>query len=228
MNGTQLNIECAGLINGQVLNVKGKGLGIVDRGKLEIELSYSDMPDGFNVIVSAMWTVCCSSPTFALERNGGLNMIAINNAHYRCERTFDFGPYGSYDYWFENRLMDSEMTARGTIRGNVHLPEISGIEESITEIMIPVGPQEIRSVARAAFILADGTSLPLCILGRYTRLNEGNWNSSVRDQVRKSYVTIKKRTELDLALEYATIIEAIRYPDFPAALPSYEATRLHA
>lgn len=222
MDGTHLTIDCAGMMNGEIVKVTGKGVGVVDLGKLAIELSWSNMPLGLSVVISSMWTVCCSSPTFALERDGGLNMIHINSAHYRCERTFDFGEHGSYEYWFENHLNGNQMTARGTIRGNVQLPTLVGIDEVISELMIPVSESEIKSFARGTFKCEDGRSLPVRVIGRYTKITPGAWNSSVRDQARRSYVQITNLTELDLALEYSTIIEAIHYPEFPAALPSRE------
>jgi hypothetical protein len=210
------------MMNGEICKVTGTGVGSVERGKLAIDLAWSNMPLGLSVIVSSMWTVCCSSPTFALERGGGMNMININRAHYRCERTFDFGKHGSYEYWFENHLEGDEMTARGTIRGNVNLPPLVGVDDVISELMIPVSSNEIRSFARGAFICEDGTSIPAQVIGRYTKITPGEWNSSVRDQARRSYIQITKHTKLELGLEYSTIIEAIRYPEFPAALPSRE------
>lgn len=45
----ELDINCAGMINGEVVIVKGSGRGSVDRGTLGINLDFSSIPRGFSI-----------------------------------------------------------------------------------------------------------------------------------------------------------------------------------
>src|SRR5437016_5438560 len=123
----RLKIECAGMMNGQILTAHGQGIGSVDDGSLRIELDFSAAPEGWSVLCASLWTACCSTPTFAVERRGGRNMLNIAKGRYRCERTFDFGVYGSYDYKYEIKLGPDGMTATDVINGRLALPELSAL-----------------------------------------------------------------------------------------------------
>src|SRR5215207_7580876 len=91
-----LTINCGGMINGEVVTAKGSGRGSVEQGTLGINLEFSHIPAGFSIYCASQWTACCSTPTFAIERDGGVNMLTLSKGRYRCNRTFDFGKYGSY------------------------------------------------------------------------------------------------------------------------------------
>ncbi len=212
---TDVLISCFGLINGEHITVNGRGLGSVEKGTLEMSLDFSSLPFGYSTLVSALWTACCSSPTFALEKNGGFNLLTIAHANYRCARTFNFGQFGSYDYLFENRLSDKTMTARGIIQGRVSLPPLKEVSDSIFEIMVPLGSDEIQSFARAKFIAVDGQEIPVLILGRYTRITEQEWSCCAHDQIRRSYVTVTRQGLTNLSLEYLTVVEGIAFPELP-------------
>jgi len=89
MHDVDLEINCARMINGEVVTAKGSGRGSVDRGTLGIDLEFSSIPDGFSIFCASQWTACCSTPTFAIEQDGGVNMLTLSKGRYRCSRTFD-------------------------------------------------------------------------------------------------------------------------------------------
>jgi len=45
-----------------------------------------------------------------------MNMLKIAKGRYRCQRTFDFGPYGAYEYDYEIRLENEGMRATGVLK----------------------------------------------------------------------------------------------------------------
>ena len=91
MGDINLAINCGGMINGEVVVASGAGQGSVDRGTLAINLKFSRIPEGFSIYCASQWTACCSTPTFAVERDGGVNMLTLTGGRYRCDRTFDLG-----------------------------------------------------------------------------------------------------------------------------------------
>jgi hypothetical protein len=157
-----LFLECAGRINGDLLTVRGQGEGIVEKGKFSLGLEFSKIPKGFSVSAAALWT-CCSTPSFAIEENGAVNLLTLSRGKYRCERRFDFGPFGAYDYNYELRLSETEnvMRATGLIEGNLSLPEMDYVDDSFSEIMIPTAPNEMVSYVRARFRSREGTDIPV-------------------------------------------------------------------
>lgn len=217
MSDVNLQIDCAGMINGEIVTVTGEGIGSVDRGTLGMHLGFSSIPAGFSIYCASLWTACCSTPTFAIERNGGVNMLTVSGGRYRCARTFDFGRYGFYDYSYQLRL-DQEtgrMTARGVIQGALGLPEIVGVEDSFTEVMLPFGPAEVRSFSTTTFTAADGTPVPVRVKGKYSPLDEDagvDWSCCTNNQIRKSFIDIVSVEGTDLRLEYSTVIDGIRAP----------------
>jgi hypothetical protein len=220
MADVTLDINCAGMINGEIVTVDGHGLGSVERGTLGMDLGFSAIPEGFSIYCASLWTACCSTPTFAIERDGGINMLTLSRGRYRCERTFDFGRYGSYDYNYEIRLDPGtdQMSAAGVIQGNLSLPPISGVEGSFTEIMVPVGPQEVRSYSSTTFTATAGDPIPVRVEGRYRPLAEddADWTCCATNQIRKSFINILTVRAPRLSLEYQTVIDGIKAPA-PAA-----------
>lgn len=65
-------------------------------------------------------------------------------------------------YKYEIRLNreTGRMSAHGVIQGALSLPEIVGVEDSFTEVMLPFGPREVRSFSTTTFTAADGTPVP--------------------------------------------------------------------
>ena len=216
-----ISIECAGMINGEIVTVRGEGLGSVDRGRLGMRLSFSSIPRGFSVHCATLWTSCCSTPGFAVERDGGVNMLTLCGGRYRCARTFDFGTRGVYDYNYELRLdrATNRLTARGVIQGSLDLPAIETVDGRFTEIMVPVGAREIRSFSGTTFHATDGSQLPVTVTGRYTPLSaeDPDWTCCARNQVRTSLIDVRHAEGGHLSLEYTTVICGISAPD-PALL----------
>lgn len=213
-----LEINCAGMINGEIVTVKGEGIGSVDRGTLAMNLCFSSIPPGFSIFCASLWTACCSTPTFAIERDGGVNMLTVSGGRYRCARTFDFGRYGYYDYNYELRLSQEtqQMRAQGVIQGVLGLPEIVGVEDSFTEVMLPLGPREVRSFSTTTFTAADGSQVPVRVEGKYTPLDEdadADWSCCTNNQIRKSFIHIVSAVDTQLSLEYSTVIDGIRAPE---------------
>jgi hypothetical protein len=141
MDDVQLTINCGGMINGEIVTASGTGQGSVDRGSLAINLDFSHIPAGFSIYSASQWTACCSTPTFAIERDGGVNMLTLTKGRYRCDRTFDFGAYGSYAYNYEIRLNagTGQMQATGGLQGTLQLPELVAVEPNFTEMMVLAG-----------------------------------------------------------------------------------------
>ena len=138
-------------------------------------------------------------------------MLNIAKGRYRCERTFDFGLHGSYDYKYEIRLEQEQMMATGMIHGSLHLPEIVDVERTFTEIMVPCNPWEIRSFARTSFKAAS-EEIPVSVSGKYTPLmsEETDWHCCARNnQVRRSWINIRQADPQLLSLDYRTVIQAI-------------------
>jgi len=213
----ELTIECGGMINGEVVSVAGSGRGSFERGTLGISLEFSKIPDGFSVFCAALWTGCCSTPTFAIEKDGGVNMLTLSGGRYRCNRTFDFGRYGRYDYNYEIRLdrESGHMKAAGVIHGTLDLPTLNGVEPSFTEIMIPVGRDLVRSFSSTQFGTAPGERVPVLVEGRYTPLagDEADWTCCAVNQVRKSFISILDANGTRLSLVYSTVVNKIREPE---------------
>lgn len=207
------------MINGEIVTVEGLGHGSVERGTLEMNLEFSSIPPGFSIYCASLWTACCSTPTFAIEENGGQNMLTLSKGRYRCVRTFDFGRYGTYDYSYEIRLADSgeTMTATGMINGTLDLPTIVGVKDSFTEMMIPVAADEVRSFSSTTFIAEDGSEVPVKVHGRYSPLAEddADWTCCATNQVRKSFIDILRAEDPRLSLEYTTVVRGIDAPDLP-------------
>ncbi len=218
MSDVSLEINCAGMINGEIVTVNGEGTGSVDRGTLAMNLGFSSIPAGFSIYCASLWTACCSTPTFAIERDGGVNMLTVSGGRYRCARTFDFGRYGFYDYNYELRLNQEtgRMRAQGVIQGALGLPQIVGVEDSFTEVMLPFGHQEVRSFSTTTFTAADGTPVPVRVEGKYTPLDEDadvDWSCCTNNQIRKSFIHIVSVEGTQLSLEYSTVIDGIRAPE---------------
>jgi hypothetical protein len=222
MSDVMLNIRCAGMINGELVTVDGEGRGSVDDGTLAMKLDFSTIPDGFSIYCAALWTACCSTPTFAVERDGGLNMLSLSGGHYRCERTFDFGEHGTYDYSYELRLdRDSgQMQATGVIHGSLRLPRIVGVEDHFTEVMVPVGARDVRSFSATTFRADDGRRVPVTVTGQYSPLDDddADWTCCARNQIRSSFIDIREVEGPSLGLQYTTLIDGIHAPNRPAAL----------
>ncbi|MDV6011203.1 hypothetical protein [Haloechinothrix sp. LS1_15] len=218
MNEVNLTISCAGMINGEIVTVSGGGLGSFDRGTLAMNFNFSTIPDGFTVYCAALWTGCCSTPTFAIEQDGGVNMLTLSGGRYRCARRFTFGPYGAYDYNYEIRLDETTgtMTATGVVDGTVGLPEIVGVDDGFTEMMVPVGRHEVRSYSSTTFTSASGEIIPVGVEGRYTPLDDdrnADWTCCATNQVRKSFINVLDAEETNLSLEYHTVVSGITAPD---------------
>ncbi|WP_194838262.1 hypothetical protein [Nocardia sp. XZ_19_369] len=223
MKEIELDINCGGMINGEVVTATGTGQGSVDRGTLAINLAFSHIPEGFSIYCASQWTACCSTPTFAIERDGGVNMLTLTKGRYRCERTFDFGEYGTYQYYYEIRLDQStgKMKATGGLHGTLDLPELVAVEPNFTEIMVLAGPELVRSFSRSAFIAADGTRIPVRVQGQYSPLDRdpaADWTCCATDQVRKSFINVLNAEGTELSLIYSTVIAGIHAPE---ALPEF-------
>jgi hypothetical protein len=215
MEDIPLSIESAGMINGEIVTARGEGLGSVHSGTLAMQLEFSKVPQGWSIFCASLWTVCCSTPTFALERDGGKNMLNIAKGRYRCERTFDFGPYGAYEYDYEIRLEGAAMRATGVLKGNLRLPQIASVDPTFTEMMVPVNPLDIRSFASTAFTAADGINIPISITGRYSPLaSDGeDWHCCTSPQLRQSFINVREAEGARLALDYRTVISGIHAPE---------------
>lgn len=226
MSDVHLAIACGGMINGEVVTVKGAGDGSVDRGSLGINLEFSSIPDGFSIYCAALWTACCSTPTFAIEQDGGVNMLTLSNGRYRCNRRFDFGPYGHYDYNYEIRLdpTTDTMKATGVIQGSLTLPKLVGVENSFTEIMVPIGGQLVRSFSSTTFQTARGDSIPVTVEGRYEPLieDDADWTCCAVNQIRKSFINVLEAEGTKLSLIYSTVINGIHAPE---PLPEFQVTQ---
>lgn len=223
MNDVELTIDCGGMINGAVVTASGAGQGSVDRGTLAINLAFSHIPEGFSIYCASQWTACCSTPAFAIEQDGGVNMLTLTKGRYRCDRTFDFGTYGTYEYNYEIRLdqESGKMKATGALQGTLNLPGLVGVEPDFTEIMVLAGPDLVRSFSRSAFITADGTHIPVYVEGRYRPLAEepvADWTCCATDQVRTSVINVLHAEGTKLSLIYSTVIAGIQAPQ---ALPEF-------
>lgn len=217
MSDVTLAIRCAGMINSEIVTVEGEGRGSVERGILAMNLAFSEIPDGFSIYCASLWTACCSTPTFAIEQDGGVNMLTLSGGRYRCERTFDFGDYGTYDYSYELRL-DQEtnrMRATGVIHGSLRLPRIVGVDPSFTEVMVPVGPRDVRSFSATTFHAEDGSAVPVTVTGKYSPLDgdDADWTCCAQNQIRSSFIDLREVEGSRLGLEYSTVINGIRAPE---------------
>jgi hypothetical protein len=227
VDDVELTINCGGMINGEVVTASGTGQGSVDRGTLAINLGFSHIPAGFSIYCASQWTACCSTPTFALERDGGVNMLTLTKGRYRCDRTFDFGEYGTYEYNYEIRLdrETGKMKATGGLLGTLNLPTLVAVEPNFTEILVLCGPDLVRSFSRSAFTADDGTRIPVRVEGRYRPLANdpvADWTCCATDQVRKSFINVLNAEGTDLSLIYSTVIAGIHAPE---ALPEFDTVR---
>jgi hypothetical protein len=209
------------MVNGEVVTVRGEGTGSTERGSLRMHFEFSAIPPGFSVWCAALYTGCCSTPSFAIEQNGGLNLISLTGGRYRCVRTFDFGRFGRHDYNYRLRLDDSgaAMQARGVIQGDMSLPDIRGVDDSFTEIMIPLDDREIRAFSRTKFVTTDGAEVPVRVESAYQPLTDGDrdWHCCAKNQVRRSFINIGEAAGRVLDLEYSTVIRGIDAPNLPHA-----------
>lgn len=219
MRDIPLAIRSAGMINGEIVTAQGEGVGAVETGTLQMNLEFSHVPEGWSIFCASLWTVCCSTPTFAVERDGGMNMLKIAKGRYRCQRTFDFGPHGSYEYDYEIRLEGSAMRATGVLKGNLYLPIIASVDPTFTEMMIPVTPLDIRSFASTSFTAADGLKIPISITGRYSPLPSAgdDWHCCTGNQLRQSFINVHEAQGARLSLDYRTVITGIRAPELTSA-----------
>jgi hypothetical protein len=219
MQDIELEINCAGMINGEVVTAQGAGRGSVDRGTLGINLEFSNIPRGFSIFCASQWTACCSTPTFAIERDGGVNMLTLSKGRYRCSRTFDFGKYGHYEYNYEIRLDAStgKMAATGALEGTLDLPQLVAVEPNFTEIMVPVGSNLVRSFSSSSFTAADGAKIPVLVEGRYTPLfkDDADWTCCATNQIRRSFINVLEAEGTKLSLIYSTVINGIHAPELP-------------
>lgn len=222
MSDVNLTIRSAGMINSEIVTVDGEGRGSVELGTLAMNLRFSSIPHGFSIYCASLWTACCSTPTFALERDGGVNMLTLSGGRYRCERTFDFGEYGTYDYSYELRLdrETDQMQARGVIHGSLRLPKIVGVDPSFTEVMVPAGPRDVRSFSSTTFHAEDGSTVPVTVTGQYSPLDDdpdADWTCCAQNQIRSSFIDLRTVDGERLGLEYTTVIDGIRAPERHAA-----------
>jgi hypothetical protein len=218
MEGTEdvkLSVELVGMINGEILTAAGDGVGSLGTGRLTVGYSFSTIPEGYSVYCAALYTSCCSTPTFAVEVEGGLSMMSLSGGRYKCRRLFDFGPYGTYDYTYEIRLDSFSMRASGVIEGTLHLPELASLAEpDFTEIMVPVSSNEIRSWSQTSFRSMAGDVVPVRVEGRYTPLpdEEGSWKTGAQHQARSSYINVLRAETTAIELDYRTVVRGITTP----------------
>jgi hypothetical protein len=154
-------------------------------------------------------------------------MLTLTKGRYRCDRTFDFGEYGTYLYNYEIRLNaeTGEMSAAGALQGTLDLPELVSVEPNFTEIMVLAGPDLVRSFSRSAFIAADGKRIPVRVEGKYRPLAgdaASDWTCCASDQVRRSFINVLHAEGTGLSLIYSTVIAGIHAPD---ALPEFGLSR---
>jgi len=154
-------------------------------------------------------------------------MLTLTKGRYRCDRTFDFGEYGTYEYNYEIRLNaeTGQMTATGSLQGTLDLPELVAVEPNFTEIMVLAGPDLVRSFSRSAFIAAGGTRIPVRVEGRYRPLAQdpvADWTCCATDQVRKSFINVLNAEGTKLSLIYSTVIAGIHAPE---ALPEFDLAK---
>jgi hypothetical protein len=228
MTGIRLLASGTNMINGELFNVDAEGRGSVEDGTVSVEWEVGEAPDGYSTYCISLTTSFGTSPVFAIERNGGMNLFSLSGGNYRLYRVLDFGPYGSYDLRAEIRTSGDQMTAKGLTVGEVHLPPVKDAPKSVTEVMYPAGVGEVRSMMQTALVGEDGNEIPASITAVYSLLSkdEDDWTRSVPPvQIRRSLLTHVKLDGAKLSLVYATVIEGVDDEvEFPST-PAFETDR---
>jgi hypothetical protein len=225
MTGIRLRASGMNLINGQLFGVDADGKGSVEDGTIAVEWEVGEAPDGYSTYCISLTTSFGTSPVFAVERNGGMNLHSLCGGNYRLYRVLDFGDYGSYDLRAEIRTSGDEMTARGLTVGEVHLPPVTDAPKEVTEVMYATGLGEVRSIMRTALVGEDG-EIPASITAVYTPVRDAkaDWTRDAPLQIRRSRLTHVNLEGNKLSLVYATVIERI---DDEIEFPDTAAFELH-
>ena len=100
-------------MNGELFMMSYEGKGSTRDGTIETAWELSSLPDGFSILTLVDCTSAGVSPIFAIEENGGVNMLSLAGGNYRLQRTFDYGKYGSYEFNYEIRTSGHEVTSTG-------------------------------------------------------------------------------------------------------------------
>ena len=204
-------------VNGELFTMTAKGKASVPDGTIEMAWELSDLPDGFSILTLIDSTSSGMSPIFALEENGGRNLLTLSGGNYRLSRTFDYGRYGAYDFTYEIRTTGTRVTSTGVQEGTLDLPTLEGADMSLVEILYPAGARELRSFMQATKTATGGRKIPLSVSGVYSPLDSASdWTRRARAQVRRSNVEIIKAASGNrLSLKYTTVITPIPIPEFP-------------
>jgi hypothetical protein len=111
-------------INGELFTMLAKGTASVPEGTIEMTWELSEVPRGFSIYTIIPSTSSGMSPIFALETNGGKNLLTLSGGNYRLRRTFDYGRYGGYDFNYEIRTVANRVTSTGIQEGELALPPL--------------------------------------------------------------------------------------------------------
>jgi hypothetical protein len=212
MTGIRLRASGMNLINGELFTVDAEGRGSVDDGTIAVEWEVGEAPDGYSTYCISLTTSFGTSPVFAIERNGGMNLYSLSGGNYRLYRVLDFGSYGSYDLRAEIRTSGDEMTAKGLTVGEVHLPPVKDAPMEVTEVMYPTGRGELHSMMRTGLVGDDGNEIPASVKAVYSPLSkdEKDWTATAPAlQIRRSRLTDVNLEGQHLSLVYATVIEGV-------------------
>ena len=207
-----------GFINGELFTMNATATGSQRAGTIETSWELSALPEGFSIFTLVDCTSAGVSPIFAREANGGKNLLSLAGGNYRLERTFDYGPYGSYEMNYEIRTYEDEVRSTGVQEGRLELPPLESAELSLVELLIPTGPRAIRGFMRTTKTSTSGQNIPVNIAGVYSPLDDAaDWTLTAQPQVRRSQVEVTESADGNrLSLKYTTIIAPITIPDIPS------------
>ena len=114
------------------------------------------------------------------------------------------------------RINGKIVNVRGTGHGIVSRGRF--VDESFSEVMVPISDKNIRSFVNARFRSDDGW-VPVRVTGLYSSLGpDGEWGcssrvvESQRTQVRTSFIEDLRTTDSTLSLKYMTVVKGIDVP----------------
>lgn len=206
-------------VNGELFTMVAKGTGSVRDGTIEMSWELSELPDGFSILTLIDCTSAGVSPIFAMESQGGKNLLSLSGGDYRLVRNFDYGRYGGYDFNYEIRTSGDQVTSTGVQEGNLRLPTLASADLSLVEILYPAAPRALRGFMQTTKVTQDGKKVPLSVSGVYSPLDDASdWTRRARPQIRRSQVEITKAAKgKRLSLKYTTVITPIPIPEFPTS-----------
>ena len=167
IGGEPFVIEVDGVVNGTTFFVKGSG--VVDPiGTYTATLTFSSLPSGFHPVAMTAYTVSICCWLLAEELNGAKNLHSLGVTSYDMERNLTFSKRGALQIVGKVDATGDIFSFRGSVKGNVSLPDDLTGESYYNTVLFPAGPGKVTEKGPGGLRRANGEEVPVQVASTCT------------------------------------------------------------